>query len=419
MQTTPLNQKRVTFQTLYLCYFSLREPLVQTQVLPYLRELVKGGLGVHLLTFEPGWPGSWLPEEVQQWEERLAAGGIHWHARTYHRRPSLPATMYDIASGAWHVIRLARRERIAVLHARSHVAAMMGALAKPWTGAKLLFDIRGMLAEEYVDAGIWPAGGRLYRLTKAAERWLLHAADGFVVLTEKGQRLLFGERQVLSEVIPCCVDGARFPASLARQREQWRREFGFAGKRVLVYVGALGGWYLTDELIALLVEAHRQYPQTFSLILTQSPSEVLRERLLQQGLSCEQFLIRSVPVPEVPRYLVAADLAVSLIKPCYSKQFSSPTKVAEYLAAGLPVLCNAGIGDLDELIERERVGLLFAEFTPQALRAALKRVEQLLAEPDLAQRCRSVALQHFDLAQVGGARYRQLYQRLLQSPHVG
>ena len=38
-------------RTLYLCYFGLREPLVQTQVLPYLRELVAGGVRVSLLTF--------------------------------------------------------------------------------------------------------------------------------------------------------------------------------------------------------------------------------------------------------------------------------------------------------------------------------------------------------------------------------
>ena len=38
---------------LYICYFGLREPLVQTQVLPYLRELARGGVRMSLLTFEP------------------------------------------------------------------------------------------------------------------------------------------------------------------------------------------------------------------------------------------------------------------------------------------------------------------------------------------------------------------------------
>ena len=41
---------------------------------------------------------------------------------------------------------------------------------------------------------------------------------------------------------------------------------------------------------------------------------------------------------------------MSFIKPCLSKLSSSPTKVGEYLAAGLPVISTAGIGDVDDLL---------------------------------------------------------------------
>jgi carbamoyltransferase len=40
--------------TLYICYFGINEPLVQTQVLPYLRQLSAAGVRVNLLTFEQG-----------------------------------------------------------------------------------------------------------------------------------------------------------------------------------------------------------------------------------------------------------------------------------------------------------------------------------------------------------------------------
>src|SRR6185437_10778460 len=86
---------------LYISYFGIREPLVGTQVLPYLRRLCAQGIEVHLLTFEPGlarWPGA----ERALVHQRLAADGIQWHCRAYHRRPSLPATVYDIVAGAWH-----------------------------------------------------------------------------------------------------------------------------------------------------------------------------------------------------------------------------------------------------------------------------------------------------------------------------
>src|ERR687894_3307896 len=117
-------------KSLYLCYFGLREPLVQTQVLPYLRQLAGGGVRVLLLTFEPGMRERWTGEEIENERERLRGQGIEWHALAYHKSPSLPATVYDIAAGAWKAARLVRSREVEVIHARSHVAAAMGAAAK-------------------------------------------------------------------------------------------------------------------------------------------------------------------------------------------------------------------------------------------------------------------------------------------------
>jgi hypothetical protein len=36
--------------------------------------------------------------------------------------------------------------------------------------------------------------------------------------------------------------------------------------------------------------------------------------------------------------------------PSFSKQASSPTKLAEYLAMGLPCECNSGVGDVDRIM---------------------------------------------------------------------
>lgn len=406
--------------TLYLCYFGLREPLVQTQVLPYLRRLAAAGVEVHLLTFEPRLRELWTRREVEEQRAALAADGIRWHARAYHKTPTLPATLYDIAAGALAAARLVRRHDIRLIHARSHVAAAMGALAKRLTGRPLIFDIRGFLPEEYVDAGVWPRGGRLYRLAKRAERRLLDASDGFVVLTQKARDILFpgyeesdaSARPV--EVIPCCVDMGRFRAADSVAREEVREELGLKGRRVLVYVGALGGWYLTEETAELLAVAHEEDAKTFSLVLTQSRPEMIAEPLRARGVADADFLVRKVAPAEVPRYLKAADIAVSFIKPCYSKLSSSPTKLAEYLASGLPVVCNAGIGDVDEVVEGERVGVVVHELKREAYREALRAADALRREPDAAGRCRDCAARRFDLERVGGERYLRLYRRLLR-----
>jgi len=112
-------------------------------------------------------------------------------------------------------------------------------------------------------------------------------------------------------------------------------------------------------------------------------------------------------------FLKAADIAISFIKACYSKQSSSPTKIAEYLASGLPLVCNAGVGDLDRLINENRVGSLLTEFSSEAYLKALQEIDALRREEKLAERLREVARREFDLVSVGGTRYRRLYRRLL------
>jgi glycosyltransferase involved in cell wall biosynthesis len=409
-------------RTLYLCYFGLRQPLVQTQVLPYLRQLGEAGIDVSLLTFEPNKRRMWSPEDVAEWRTRLQADGIHWYFLPYHKRPSLPATLYDIAAGAWLASRLLRHNRIDVLHARSHVGAAIGALAKKWSACWLIFDVRSFFPEEYVDAGRWPAGGFLYRLTKTAERRLFAAADGFVVLTKQARSILFPgclETDHLGrpvEIIPCCVDLDRFRAVDYLSKENIRKELGLTERRVLAYVGALGGWYLTQEMAEFLAVAHRHDPTTFSMILTQSPTEMIAVPLKRLGVAAKDYLIRQVSPNEVPLYLKAADIGLSFIKSCYSKLSSSPTKIAEYLASGIPVISNAGIGDLDSIIEGDRVGIILRDLRQEAYLQALPRVDELLRDSHVSDRCRTTARTRFDLQSIGGPRYHRLYRRLFEKP---
>ena len=407
-------------RTLYICYFGLREPLVQTQVLPYLRQLQSASVKVSLLTFEPRFKETWTKDELAKQRAALAAEGISWHFRKYHKWPSLPATIYDMVAGAWTILRIMRREGVSVLHARNHVPAVMGAIAKKFKRAQTVFDIRGFMPEEYTDAGVWPENGYLYRGLKRVERYLLRTSDAFVLLTERARELVFpgatdADRQGRPiEVIPCCVDFERFETVAETSRESVREELKLTNRRVIVYVGSFGGWYLTDEMTEFLAVAHEQDAQTFSLILTQSPRQMVVERMTSLGIEPQNFLVTEVGPGAVPRYLKAADIAISFIKPCYSKQASSPTKIAEYLASGLPIVCNARVGDLDKLIEEKNVGALLCEFTPQAYLTALNEIDLLRREADLSARLQEVARQEFDLVGVGRKRYRRLYERLAE-----
>ena len=163
--------------------------------------------------------------------------------------------------------------------------------------------------------------------------------------------------------------------------------------------------------------ACRQDASTFAMVLTQSAPALITGALDRLGVPEGAYLVRRVPPDEIPRYLRAADIAMSFIKPSYSKLASSPTKIAEYLASGLPIVCNAGVGDLDELIEEEGVGVLVRELKPRSNTKTLCARWMGCFSRD---RSRAVAAQgttsRFDLESIGGERYCRLYRRLPGSP---
>ncbi|MGB7067963.1 MAG: glycosyltransferase family 4 protein [Pyrinomonadaceae bacterium] len=404
-------------KSLYICYFGLREPLVQTQVLPYLREIVKDGVEMSLLTFEPvGLTG----EQEKAMRAEMSAMGIKWHWLRYHKWPSVPATAFDILNGTRKVWSLMRKEKFDVLHGRVHIPTLMGALARKFSKQrpKLLFDIRGFFPEEYTDAGRWPENGWIFRAAKRIEGWLMKEADGFVVLTERAREILFPESRETGfdkvgrpvEVIPCCVDMRRFRATNAESRAAIRRELGIGERKVIAYVGSFGGWYMTDEMMNIFAAAREQDSDVFVMILTQREKEKAAERLKAKGFTEKDFHVVSVSPDEIPRYLCAADISLSFIKACYSKLSSSPTKIAEYLACGVPIIANRGVGDVDALIEENGVGVLVEEFSTDEYGSALERVAAL---GDVVERCRITAAREFDLEKVGGERYRRVYRKLL------
>jgi glycogen synthase len=107
---------------------------------------------------------------------------------------------------------------------------------------------------------------------------------------------------------------------------------------------------------------------------------------------------------------------LAFIKPCFSKLASSPTKNGEYLACGLPLIFNAGIGDSDALISQEGVGALVSEFTESEYERAIQTLEALVSDKDVARiRTRNVAEKFFDVRVTGAERYSRLYERVLAS----
>src|SRR4051794_13145941 len=302
-------------KSLYICYLSLEDPLVHSQVVAYLNGLAERGHTIHLITYEP----KLSDERRAAFASDLAARGITWRPLRYHKRPSLPATIFDALVGAVVAARTVRRHGLEVVHARSHVPAASALIAKRFARFKLVFDLRGLWAEEYVDAGRWREGGIPFRITKRVEAAAINAASAMVVLTQRVRGFLFpsGESPPI-EVIPCCADLEAIHA-LAGERDATRAELEAGDRPLLLYVGKFTGWYMEREMVDFFAAARTELPDLLLVIVTQADREPALAALAARGIEPADFRVTSAAPGEIGRFLAAADAGIAFIKPCLSK----------------------------------------------------------------------------------------------------
>lgn len=389
---------------LYITYDGLLEPLGQSQVLAYLEKLATDHR-IHLISFEkPRDLGD--GRNVEALRSRVEAAGIRWTALTYHKTPSVLATAWDIVAGGTVALSLAVRHKIKIIHVRSYVPALMALAARRLARAKLLFDIRGFWVDERVDGGIWPAGGSLYRVAKRIERLLFKSADHVVTLTQASAReietfpYLSGRVPPIS-VIPTCADLSRFSIGVPNSSKAF----------VLGYLGSVGSWYLFDETLRCFKLLSQLLPNARMLVVNKAEHEQIREMIARAGIDQSLVEIQAANHAEVAPLIRRMSTGVALIKPVYSKLASAPTKLAEYLGCGVPCLANAGVGDMKEIIESAKVGVVLDDFSEASLRNGMNQLVQLVQDPETAARCRDAALRLFSL-ESGVAGYREIYESL-------
>jgi len=394
-------------EVLYISHNGLTEPLGRRQVLPYIVGLARRGWRFNVLTFEKSESADQAACDAVR--AILADADARWTPLRYHRRPPIVSTSFDIARGIGRGL----SQVPALVHARSTVAAAIGAAVSGRRHARFIFDVRGLLAREYADAGHWRRGGLLYRMTDSVERRLMRRAHGLVFLTQRIVAELTAERAIAPEaaleVVPCTADLEAFrPDPEARRRI--RRDLGLGESKLLVYSGSVGSWYRMEEMAAFVRVARETQPDLHFLVLT-SQADAARRAVQAAGVSAHSTVLSLRP-ERVPEHLAAADAGICFVADLPSKRASSPTKYGEYLATGLPVVTNPWTGDAAAL-GGAREWILVDELSQDAYRKAAAELASVLARPEDAIRgARVLAEREFGLDSAID-RYDRLYRRVL------
>ncbi len=412
-----INELSFLSNILYLSYDGMTDPLGQSQVLPYLTGLAKRGYKIALISFEK--PTRFKDHHLHI-QSICKEAGIEWHPLTYTSKPPILSTLKDLFLLWRKVLKLQQEKTFQIVHCRSYLTALIGLRLKKKFGTRFLFDMRGFWADERIEGGIWnpknPIFAFIYRFFKSREKELLKAADHTIVLTHSAKNIIHGwpnisPQQIPITVIPCCVDVEHFdPANVPIDQQQLiRKKLDISSETIVIsYVGSLGTWYMLPEMLAFFRVWVQTYPDSVFLCLTGDDPSIFWKEVRTQQLPWEKVRLKSVSRPKMPTYLSISQYSLFFIRPVFSKKASSPTKQGEIMAMGIPLICNTGVGDTDQIVRDCSAGYLVDSFNDESYAMA---VESIRKAPLDKEQIRGGAIRYFSLSK-GVDAYEQVYVNL-------
>jgi glycosyltransferase involved in cell wall biosynthesis len=106
------------------------------------------------------------------------------------------------------------------------------------------------------------------------------------------------------------------------------------------------------------------------------------------------------------------DAGIFFYKQSFSKTATSPTKMGEFLACGVPCMSNAGVGDVGSILTQNKIGVVIDDFSKQEKMEGINEMLDLATTNRIEQRCRAFAEEYYSLNS-GSLKYDNIYQSLL------
>lgn len=402
---------------LYISFDGMTDPLGQSQVLPYIFKLSKT-YKIHLISFEK-------KDRFQQEKDLIynlcEKNNIEWHPISYSTSFKGFSSLYNIKKMFNKAEKLQKRHHFKIIHCRSYISALVGLKFKRKYNTRFLFDMRGFWTDERVEGKIWnlqnPIHKLAYRYFKKKEKAYFQESDAIVSLTNNGKEEILSWQlnnvfDAKITVIPCCVDIEFFVPNKVEKEEvdALKAKLGINEKEyVLGYVGSIGTWYMLSEMLDYFKVLSEQVENTKLVFITTESKEKIKPLVQEKGIPEEKVIVTKCLHKDVPKYISTFDSSVFFIQPTYSKKASSPTKQGELMAMGIPVVCNTGVGDTDEVIKMYESGVLVNDFTEEAYKKAVLEVIDTNFDKEAIKQGASMV---YGLDK-GVASYFNIYKRLI------
>ena len=262
--------------------------------------------------------------------------------------------------------------------ARNVLAARIALRLRSFLKLKVCFDGRGAIAAEWNEYQVVP----LQEWKNSIHTWeksVVLNVDFRIAVSEELVKY-WNERYGYSEnkhvVIPCTLNTSFRPEILKQEEiENARKKMKFdADDIILVYSGSTAGWQSFDLLQGFLQKIINNNKNIKVLFLSEKDKNVDQLKAEFPDKIFQTFVKHS----EVSGILKSCDIGILIREKSVTNQVASPTKFAEYLSAGLPVIISEGIGDYTSFVKQNDCGWVLDESPLQLNRLNISERNRLL-----------------------------------------
>lgn len=394
-----------TKHCLYITYDGLLDPLGKSQILPYILGLAEAGYRFTILSFEKT---DRDPLEIRELALNLKIKNISWVHLPFIRGRF--QGVLRMLRGAKAVRRIARREPFELAHMRTIVPAVIHKLAL--VKRPFIYDIRAF-SGQWVDGGRLINGSAAQRFLAWLEHRLIRDAAGLVVLDPSGAEYLSKTYKRLSpvKVIPTSTDLCDLSEGLINTKAQPSARVRF------VFLGGARFPYLPVEALQFVRSILDHGCDCVIDFINERDHAFIEQACQIVGFPRDRFRLFSLSPHEVHLKLPTYDCGLVFIADGPWLRMSSPTKIGEYLAAGLHVVGLKGISALDRLSAQSScVNVL--DRSEQGCQLSAEQADALVSRIQACNRlaeARRLAEQHYDRAKAV-AQYVDLYRQVLPGP---
>jgi glycosyltransferase involved in cell wall biosynthesis len=212
------------------------------------------------------------------------------------------------------------------------------------------FDILHRLAEyDFLRFPTW-----------ALERVVYPRADKIVVISESLRKYMrdLGVPQENIVLIPPAINIQRFNPSVSSGI--FRSAMGLSNEdQVLLFSGWLYDFCGLDLVMNSMKPLVSEFPRIKLVICGEGPLQSRLSLLMEQlGLQDHVRILGRRPYEEMPHIVAASDICINPYLPTVASNFAFPSKIAEYMASGKPVVASDLPGTRSLLDERSGVILI-------------------------------------------------------------